>query len=486
MVVRLKENILIREERDGGKCFDILTGNIIKVNFKLFQMLHKIKTLGIYGIPPYFKDEKLLKMINELKKLNIIEEVPIGILNDDYFLRLKDYVELKPNLNLVSAPETVHYAVTFRCQKNCIDCYMKKNQNQYCKEMSIDEITRVFKKIKDANVFQLAIGGGEPFLKENLKDILRIATDFNLVVHITTGKYDLNEKEINMVKKYVKVLQLGICVTKDGQIENLSKLSVLIKKLKKEHILFGANFILNHTGIIYLEKIVSSLCALGFPSVTFVRYKPPLSEKRWKEEVPSYNDWIHLEIALKDLKDTDMSFRFDCALSFLGRNNIDIACKNGYEGCTAGKNIVAMTPDGSIFPCSQLVGKEFWAGNLITDSFEDIYSHKVLRKYQQFRNTKSFKFSTCGNCKYSQYCGGCRVLAQDAYNEEVMCYDPIFKKKDRSLWNDYLEVADVVGETSNGIFYYTFEQYMNDCLTQYPYWIRKKVKYENTICKKRI
>ncbi len=210
--------------------------------------------------------------------------------------------------------------------------------------------------------------------------------------------------------------------------------------------------------------------------MTLIRYKPPINQKRWESEVPTYDDWLLLERTLKNIDlETNMAVRFDCGLSHLAREDINISKENGYHGCVAGSLMLSMSPDGSLFPCSQLVGKQFYIGNLKHEKFIDILTKsKTLKKYSQFRDTTSYRFSICGQCKFSEFCGSCRVLSSDGMNEGILCHAPVFKKSDDSMWDSYLDLCDVAGTTMNGIPYYTYEQYMNSYLTNYPERLRKK------------
>ncbi len=210
MVVKLKDNIVLREEAMGGKCFDKRNGNIIEVDKELYLILHKMERLGILDVSLIEKNKKFKQCIQKLLKLGILEKMPIGLLNEHYFEKEKEYQKPTMKKHDYIVPETIHYAVTFRCNNHCKDCYMKKHESIYNEEMSLKEIRDVFSDIKNVGIFQLAIGGGEPFLKENLESIFKIAYELGFVIHVTTGKYNLSTKKLEMIKKYVSVLQIGL------------------------------------------------------------------------------------------------------------------------------------------------------------------------------------------------------------------------------------------------------------------------------------
>ena len=140
MIVKLKENIVLREELRGGKCFDRTNGNIIEIDKELFLLLHKMEQLELLDIKMESKDKKVKQCIQKLLKLGVIEELPIGLLNHHYLKKEAEYHEPIITLKNYVVPETIHYAVTFRCNNHCQDCYMRKHENMYNEEMSLEEI----------------------------------------------------------------------------------------------------------------------------------------------------------------------------------------------------------------------------------------------------------------------------------------------------------------------------------------------------------
>jgi len=108
------------------------------------------------------------------------------------------------------------------------------------------------------------------------------------------------------------------------------------------------------------------------------------------------------------------------AVSFLQRDlEPDVAAAAGLRGCVAADRIVSLGPDGSIFPCSQLVGRSFRAGNLLIEEQEELWRHSpVLARYRGFRERLQ---GSCAACPAVPHCGGCRVYAADAIGADQSC-----------------------------------------------------------------
>ena len=152
--------------------------------------------------------------------------------------------------------------------------------------------------------------------------------------------------------------------------------------------------------------------------IVLLRYKPPAKVARWRDEKPTPEMLLDLERLLPQLclVYPHIQFRVDCALSFIQRHlKPDVASLAGIYGCAAAQRILAIAPDGSVFPCSQLVQPCFHAGNIRHDDPAVLWSQaKVLRTYRSFRDKTPFRQSQCGICQASKHCGGCRVFAHDA------------------------------------------------------------------------
>ena len=203
------------------------------------------------------------------------------------------------------------------------------------------------------------------------------ASEKGLIVHITTGKYEIDLKRIDTLAKHIKTLQVGIRTDEllSKSTHTVGKLKALVTQLNEHYIISGANLIMTRSSIHDFDRIIEILINCGFKRYTLLRYKPPGNVKRWLQEKPGKQDMDLLEekLTVMQEKHTDIIFRIDCALSFLERRlEPQTALYSGIRGCVAGERIISVAPDGSVYPCSQLVGDNFKAGNLLDEDFESI------------------------------------------------------------------------------------------------------------------
>lgn len=430
----LPSTIRLRAEYFGGIVFDTSNGNLLEVDKDAFKLLSALKQQSIE-----YKDLQDLKLkkksqkeietfVHEMLDLKIIEEQgkrEFYYLPDDLPRKEFKYAHL-------SAPETVHWAITFRCSKHCPDCYVKRHSDNF-KEMDTNAAFKLIDKISDWNVFQLAIGGGEPFERKDLSEIVKYAHQKGLMVHVTTAQTIICSDLFKQLSSSLQSIQLGL--NTDLLLENsaayLKEICEFRKKSEGAKLRTGVNLILDRQSLFQINRIIQQITDCGFKRIVLLRYKPPEKIQRWEEHKPQNEQLIklHQEIADIQKRYPEVSFRFDCALSFLQRNLTEKeAAKHGFKGCVAADRILSVAPDGNVYPCSQLVHESFCGGNLLEEKPDEIWNHsKRIKKYRNFRKKGEFVKSSCGICLAKNFCGGCRVFAEDGFCEDPGCPEPLHR-----------------------------------------------------------
>ncbi|MFA5113623.1 MAG: radical SAM protein [Candidatus Margulisiibacteriota bacterium] len=92
-------------------------------------------------------------------------------------------------------PSVCHYYVTLRCNDTCEFCpHWRVLENQYTregtegpKELGAGEIGGKLKEIRAKGVKTLNITGGEPLLREDLPELLKLAKELGFSVELTTN-----------------------------------------------------------------------------------------------------------------------------------------------------------------------------------------------------------------------------------------------------------------------------------------------------------
>jgi len=438
------ESVRLRTESFGGIAFDTLTGTMLELDREAMTMLQHIREAGAVPeddvIAGFSDHDQVHEVEGHLLSLGMLAIAPLTSLTGGKATTAgfdNDAVPAgRPQGPHLTLPETVHWAIAYRCAQECPDCYARRHTASFADELDTKSAMRAVDILAQWGVFQLAIGGGEPLLRSDLALICDHAHQQDLIVHVTTGYHDVNDEALCSLKGSVGVLQIGVKHEKlladpNGEIGRLSN---TVRKARDMGIRVGANLMLSNTVMAHFDRLVELLAQAGMSGITLLRYKPPADPSRWRLENPSPATWRDFERQLHGVmtRCPGISFRIDCALSFLQRNlKPGEAVAAGIRGCVAGDRILALAPDGSVFPCSQLVSPDLRAGNILADDPEHIWAHSnIMKKYRMFRNSFAFRKGRCGVCGARDHCGGCRVFADDGLGADLGCPESVLSKGD--------------------------------------------------------
>jgi len=442
---QISKDVVLRPECFGGIVFQKNSGTIMEMDAEAFAVLEYIKyqgeitknDLNRYLAFNRIKPSLAYRTIQAFSRAEIISHRHVSIDS----IQLKRKIENKngpqkrryQNQNLdtishaLSAPETVHWAITYRCNEHCPDCYVGRYSKNFPTELSSFNAKRVIIRLADWGVLQVAIGGGEPLLRPDIVELTHYTKMMGLMVHLTTGMQVISPELMNALSVNLSSIQFGLRI-KDCQQKlsgELQRISILIKNAMRSKLYTGVNVILSKSIIQNLESIVLSLLHIGVERIIFLRYKPPADELRWEAENPPGDLLLSVPGRLKKMEHNlkGIDIRLDCALSFLQpRLPYYVARSFGLQGCTAANRVVAMTPDGFLFPCSQLIDSRWKSGNIFENDLKHAWkTNPVLQKIRAFRDQPTFQKGPCGTCGMVSQCGGCRIFAPDLLSSDLEC-----------------------------------------------------------------
>ncbi|MDP8216444.1 MAG: radical SAM protein [Candidatus Kaelpia imicola] len=106
----------------------------------------------------------------------------------------------------VRKPLSGQFAITYRCNFNCIHCYCKgsevKGQELEDRELTLKEIKNILNQVYKEGCIWLCLTGGEPLLREDFLDIYSHAKGKGFLVKIFTNGSLLSRSIINYLSKY--------------------------------------------------------------------------------------------------------------------------------------------------------------------------------------------------------------------------------------------------------------------------------------------
>lgn len=271
--------------------------------------------------------------------------------------------------------------------------------------------------------FQLALGGGEPLLSSKFALVVRWARQRGIVPNATTNGWPIAEALLDQVRGSVGELRLSL---NDAVSVNLPLLEAKAALLRARGMRFGFNLIVTRRNLERLAGLLSWACGQGAGTVNLIRPKPAPANHDWYEASRlGKPDLAQLSRVLEQSEAlfTHTVLSLDCAFSFLFQGKPPGALTAlGVAGCALGERFATVKPNGDVYPCSHLRGKQFHAGNVMARSFRQIWEHSEV--LHQIRRDLPGVGGKCRACAHNPFCKGCRAI-MDQQTGDWLAADPI-------------------------------------------------------------
>jgi len=431
------EHVISRREYFGGMAFHKKSGTTIELDKEaqyLMEVLgspHEIGSLSRKMSETFQKEiskREIGAIIKDLENIGFVTENIKGVCPENDSIPRFNKKEIgMDKITGLSAPETVHLTITKKCNLDCPLCY---ETNKNVPDMRKEEIFTLIDKLAQMKVFQLAIGGGEPFLREDVCEIIEYCDMKGVVPNITTNGTLINDGIIRKIKNGVGGVSVSLNgyspETNIGRDKRFFDDAVHgIKLLLEAGIPTGINFLVTNESLKYVNETFSFLKKMGVKWITVIRLKP--GQVNENERLTRYL------LSKEDLK--NLKRVLDC-WSRLARINVDTSftClmydvpirrlkEKAVYGCVSGIRFCTIDCNGDVYPCSFFKDKKFMAGNVLKDDFQYLWLHSDI--FKKFRNMREKLKGKCSNCGIKNYCGGCRSIAlntsNDFYEEDTAC-----------------------------------------------------------------
>lgn len=313
------------------------------------------------------------------------------------------------------APVNVTWEITFQCNLRCAHCLSDSGAREVS-ELSFLESRKLIDQLTAMKVFQVNIGGGEPFIRDDFLDLLDYSHEKGLVTCVSTNGLLMDDK---LAGRLAKLKMLYLQVSLDGSTAEVNdrirgkgsyeKIMKAVEALARHHVPFSINTVLTMLNFDQLDTLRALAKEYG-ADLRVSRFRPSGRGKAnkqtlgpSKEQLESFAEWL----AANDLVRTGDSFF--CLTSENRRSK-------GLDMCGAAKMTCCISPVGDVFPCAFLQEESFKAGNVRTDRFRDIWNNSPV-----FAQLRSLNIETCKTCQRFEYCrGGCPAVAYHTYHDIAM------------------------------------------------------------------
>jgi len=333
------------------------------------------------------------------------------------------------NMKNIPSRLTFQWHITDNCNLRCRHCYQSDYQDSGLSLIDnyliLDKIVSFVTKLKESNnnlTAQINITGGEPFVKEDIIDLLKRIRSYNdLQFAILSNGMQLPDdelKELAMLKpKFIQLSLEGDKSTNDnirgqGSYDQVKKALVAYRKMK---IPVMISFTANSQNYKQFKNVVKFARKYGAYKVWTDRYLPInkhdellLSNNQTKE---FFQDILKIQEreSLRLIRKIQVSS--NRALQFLVAGGLPYKC-------SAGKSLLAILPNGDLLPCRRLPIK---IGNLLTDNLSNIYFESKILNCLRDDNALN---DQCMNCYYKNSCNGGLKCLSYAFEGDFNAKDP--------------------------------------------------------------
>lgn len=321
--------------------------------------------------------------------------------------------------------------ITSRCNLRCKHCRAWKLPTN--EELSTEEGANLLKQLHDLEVKILNFSGGEPFLREDIFQLLEHAKKFPLITITTNGTLLGSKKVIEQLKQFDNI---RISLSLDGlekfhdsfrQVPGtFRKATVAIENLTKNSIRTSIRFTLVTSNIDealpvfdFVSKYktesfnIRAVLPLGRASDSLMptarEYREILEElfkRSRKKKIPIISgDPILLPLFPELLGE---------AWEEMGEKVFSEIC----AGCLAGDETLYIKPNGDIGVCAYIPKI---VGNVRRAFLIELINKTSL--FQKLNNYRGKLKGKCRKCKFKYLCGGCRAVAL-AINKDLYAEDP--------------------------------------------------------------
>jgi radical SAM protein with 4Fe4S-binding SPASM domain len=311
------------------------------------------------------------------------------------------------------APLVCHLGVTLACNFACNHCYSSSGQRAK-DELTLDDIERLVDQLVDLGCLKLVLGGGEPFLRKELPDIVAYADARGVDCFVHTNA-SLVRAEV--LERLAKTPPAALAVSLDGPDaetndrvrgpkafeKTLAGLAVL-----RAHWPHGFNLSATVTPVnADLTPRLVALAKEQGAKVLLLRPAYPAGEAMKDQTLVCDRDTF--------------AHAIDLARAEAKRLKVTLDAPHPHEqgepdfegfGCVAARVVLGVDPRGNVTPCLNLPGG-FDSGNVRTKKLVDLW-----RKGRGFVLIRAQQAGPqCSTCKHYDTCrGGCRVRALYADN----------------------------------------------------------------------
>lgn len=294
-------------------------------------------------------------------------------------------------------PIIVHIDVTYRCNLDCIHCYLVEEDRQ---ELEASELKNILEQLAEAGTIYLTLSGGEILAKNNFLEVAAYARKLNFALRLLTNGTLWNEKAAEEIASLnPELVAISIYSARPEIHDGITRIPGSLQRS------ISAARTLRNKGVrVKLSTVVMKQNFSDYRSVWELSRELGASFQGDYRLTPKMNgDKQPLELLVDD---NQMRTLLADPIFSIGREESEL--QQGNSGvfdkvpCGAGHMSCYLSPYGDMHPCVQL---PLNCGNVKESGFEQIWRHSP--EMERFRSITFSELHKCSCCNLLEYCRVC-------------------------------------------------------------------------------
>lgn len=329
--------------------------------------------------------------------------------------------ENSPYCLFKTVKKRVVWEVTHRCNYACLHCCSRSGSCMPY-ELNTRSMLNVLKELSNDGVEEIYFSGGEPFIREDMMEILQETRKKGILANISTNGSFMSE-ELAAKLRAIDVNLIHISL--DSHHESLynsfrggnyfSSTISAIKNAKEAGLYVRVGAVIWKENCDQLEEMITFLADMNVDEVVF----------NWLISVGRFQEHQEQGVPLSEFQRLISTVRL-YQKKYNGKIKISMHRSKEYVSddstCRAGDQILFILPDGRISPCSWLAKLD---NTLITTGSLKDHSLKDLKKTDAFDKWQSII------SKRSEIChSGCPAICYER-NGSYFTEDPLLLSTDK-------------------------------------------------------
>lgn len=334
---------------------------------------------------------------------------------------------------LTKTPVRVELAITNRCNLHCTYCSHFTSARDVGRDLTKKEWLQFFKELNRCAVMSLTLEGGEPFCRDDLRELIDGIVQNRMRYTILSNGTLINDKTASYLASTHRCN--GVQVSIDGSTPethdafrgegSFSKALNGVKLLKAQGVPVFVRVTIHKQNLKDLKKIAKLLFEeiglSGFSTnsasfMGFCRQNADEVQLSVEERTLAMATLLELQKKYKGRISADAGPLADATnwieMEQLKREKRGRNRRGGFlTGCNGPMFKIGVRADGVIVPCLHL--SHIVLGEINKDDLKDIWqNHNELIKLRQRKNIPLGDFRFCKACDYINYCtGNCPALS---------------------------------------------------------------------------